>query len=179
MAEEAAVNEGAAQGTGGGGFEPITSQEQLDGVLKGRLAREREKARARYADYDDLKERAGEADRLKADLDAANARAEEAEASAAALRAEAERSAMVREVAEAEGVDAGLLSMMRGDTREEVERAAAALRERGGRRPAYPTVRDGGAGGAAPVSREDIDSIKDPVRRVRERAANAGQYRNG
>ena len=39
-------------------FEPITSQEQLDGILKGRLAREREKATAKFADYDELKAKA-------------------------------------------------------------------------------------------------------------------------
>lgn len=49
-------------------FEPITSQEQLDGILKGRLAREREKATAKFADYDELKAKAAkfdEADRVR------------------------------------------------------------------------------------------------------------------
>ena len=39
-------------------FEPIESQEQLDAVLKTRLAREREKIKAEYADYDELAEKA-------------------------------------------------------------------------------------------------------------------------
>lgn len=39
-------------------FEPIESQEQLDAVLKTRLAREREKIKAEYADYEELAEKA-------------------------------------------------------------------------------------------------------------------------
>lgn len=39
-------------------FEPIEGQEQLDAVLKTRLAREREKIKAEYADYDELAEKA-------------------------------------------------------------------------------------------------------------------------
>lgn len=39
-------------------FEPIESQEQLDAVLKTRLAREREKIKAEYADYDELAKKA-------------------------------------------------------------------------------------------------------------------------
>ena len=57
MAEEAtttaaaeAAATGAAQAvTAGDGFTPITSQEQLNAVLKDRLARERGKVRERYA----------------------------------------------------------------------------------------------------------------------------------
>ena len=83
MAEEAVATTGAEEPQTGGaqaapadGFTPITSQEQLNAVLKDRLARERGKVRERYADYDELKERAGAAERLRADLDAANARAD-------------------------------------------------------------------------------------------------------
>ena len=75
-AAEAAATDGAPSAPAGDGFQPITSQEQLNAVLKDRLARERGKVRERYADYDELKERAGAADRLRADLDAANARAD-------------------------------------------------------------------------------------------------------
>lgn len=161
-----------------GGFEPITSQEQLDAIIKGRLARERERTKAKYSDYDELREAAAAAEELRGDLDAANRRAEEAEASTAALKAEAQRAEDVREVAERAGVDAGLLSLMRADTREELEEAAEAILQRAGRTPRYPAVYDGGAGVAAPVSKQDIESIRDPVRRVAARAANAGLYRN-
>ena len=176
--QEAAEDSPGKGQTGADGFEPITSQEQLDVIIKGRLAREREKARAKYSDYDELREAAAAAEGLRGDLEAANRRAEEAEASTAALRAEAQRAEDVREVAERAGVDAGLLSLMRADTREELEEAAEAILQRAGRAPRYPAVYDGGAGGTSPVSKQDIESIKDPVRRVAARAANAGLYRN-
>lgn len=55
---------GASGATGGDKpFESITSQEQLDRILSGRLTREREK----YADYDDLKAAKDELERLKAE----------------------------------------------------------------------------------------------------------------
>lgn len=184
MAEETAeateaVEEAAkAEEAPDSGFAPITSQDQLNAIIKDRLAREREKTRAKYSDYDELKERAASSEKLKADLDAANAKAEEAEASAAALREEAEREKTARAVAAEQGVDAELLLMMRADTKEELEEAATAIRERGARRPAYPNVYDGGASSTSPTSREAIESIKDPVQRVQARAQNAGLYRH-
>lgn len=42
-------------------FEPITTQEQLDSVLRERLRRAREKAVEPYADYEDLKTKAADA----------------------------------------------------------------------------------------------------------------------
>ena len=39
-------------------FTPITSQEQLDQVIKGRIERAQAKAAERYADYDELKAKA-------------------------------------------------------------------------------------------------------------------------
>ena len=39
------------------GFEAITTQEQLDAVIKDRLERERKTLTEKYSDYDDLKER--------------------------------------------------------------------------------------------------------------------------
>ena len=58
------ADEGAPAPEGGApaapSFEPITSQEQLNALLGERLSRER----AKYADYDDLKAKAGELDKL-------------------------------------------------------------------------------------------------------------------
>lgn len=48
--------------------EPITTQEQLDKVLKDRLARER----AKYGDYDDLKAKAARLDTLEAEKQTAD-----------------------------------------------------------------------------------------------------------
>ena len=46
-------------------FEPIETQEQFDAAIKSRLAREREKARAEFADYEELKARAERAEGLQ------------------------------------------------------------------------------------------------------------------
>ena len=63
-----AENEGGQeQGQAGGdkstegGFEPITSQEQLNATLRDRIARER----AKFSDYDDLKKKAAQFDDLE------------------------------------------------------------------------------------------------------------------
>ena len=49
-------------------FEPIETQEQFDAAIKSRLAREREKARAEFADYEELKARAERAEELQKQL---------------------------------------------------------------------------------------------------------------
>jgi hypothetical protein len=80
-------------------FEPITSQEAFDKALGPRLERERGK----FADYEDLKEKAGKYDDLeqanKSDLDKANERATTAEAKAAEIPAEVAKALRVHLVA--------------------------------------------------------------------------------
>lgn len=72
-------------------FEPITSQEDLDKTLSKRLERER----AKYADYDELKAKAGQLDALaeesRPELDKAKDRATKAESERDDARAEALR----------------------------------------------------------------------------------------
>ncbi|MGN0076315.1 MAG: hypothetical protein ACI38Z_05000 [Parafannyhessea sp.] len=58
-------------------FEPIETQEDFDRAIKARLERERAKAREHYADYDELKEKAGkleEAERKIGELEDAAAK---------------------------------------------------------------------------------------------------------
>lgn len=45
------------------GFEAITTQEQLDAVIKDRLERERKTLTEKYSDYDDLKEKVSDYDK--------------------------------------------------------------------------------------------------------------------
>ena len=45
--------------------EPVTTQEQLDKIVKDRLEREREKVRSEFSDYDDLKAKALQLDELE------------------------------------------------------------------------------------------------------------------
>jgi hypothetical protein len=98
LIETEAGGEGGSAGSGSGEggkqeFVPITSQEAFDAAIKERIARERSK----YADYDDIKAKAAEHDRLiesqkseaQKAIDAANKKAEEAIKKAAAAEREA------------------------------------------------------------------------------------------
>lgn len=106
------------------GFTPITSQDQLNSVLAARLRREREK----YADYADLKEKAGAVEEL-------TARAEAAEAKIAELTHANEVRSWRDALATEYGVPADAL---RGDTKEALEEHAAQLQSLLSTKPAAP-----------------------------------------
>jgi hypothetical protein len=123
----------AAEGTtttpaDGGATEPafkaITSQEDLDRIIAGRLAREAKK----YDGYDELKKKAAELDKLqesaKSDLQKAQERAEAAEARAKLLEQQQQRTQWVNEVSKETGVPAAALH---GDTLEDIKAVAAEL----------------------------------------------------
>ncbi|ATL70775.1 hypothetical protein CRH09_35935 [Nocardia terpenica] len=101
-------------------FQAITSQEDLDRIIQNRLAREQ----AKYADYDTLKEKAGLFDQAEAEklseIERANKRADDAEAELSTLRLDKLR----RDVADAKGIPAHLVT---GSTQEEMEASADAL----------------------------------------------------
>lgn len=101
-------------------FEPITSQEQLNRIISERVGRERRK----YADYEQLREKAARFDELeeaqKTELEKAQERATKAEAKAL----EAELRMVRSEVASKHSVPAELLQ---GTTSEELEKSAVAL----------------------------------------------------
>jgi len=106
---------------------PVTveSQSAFDDLVKTRLAREREK----FADYDELKQKATELttsqEQFEAAITAANQRAEAAEG-ALSERQKADEFAQVRaEVAKTAGVPADAL---RGSTKEELEAHAEVLK---------------------------------------------------
>lgn len=99
----------------GNGFEPITSQAQLNKVLNARLARER----AKYSDYAELKERVAGWDKLVE-------RAETAEARLSAVEHENQVRAWRASAASEYGVPADAL---RGDTEEELTAHAKQLSE--------------------------------------------------
>lgn len=125
-------------------FEPITSQEQLDGILKGRLAREREKVASKYADYDDLKAKAAKFDEAEAaqtsDLEKARKEVEELKA-AAAKRDEADRVRDLRnKVSKATGVPADLIS----GTDEESMTAFAEAVAKFAKKPSAPKLAEAG-----------------------------------
>ena len=108
--------------------EPRTfTQAEVNSIVADRLTRER----AKYADYDDLKAKAQQADTVQAQLDALNA-------------ANAQRDMRAR-VAAATGVPAELLT---GDTEEACTAQATAIKQFAEQDPGYPCVRDGGTAGS-------------------------------
>jgi hypothetical protein len=111
--------------TAGDNFTPITSQQELDQALKTRLERER----AKFKDYNDLKAKAAEFDKVaeaqKSDLQRQVERAEAAEKEAAELRSAREIEGWKAQVSKKTGVPANVL---RGSTLDELEDHAASLK---------------------------------------------------
>lgn len=108
----------------------------------------------------------------KSDLQKATERAERLESELKALKDKQARDAAVKKAAKEYGVDEDTLSRMSGD----VDENAAFLKSKEPAKPAYPQVRDNGEIAVKGVTRDDIAAIKDPVERVRARAANLKLY---
>ncbi|MEV4672175.1 hypothetical protein AB0K34_11035 [Actinomadura sp. NPDC049382] len=97
------------------------SQADVDRIVADRLRREREK----YADYDDLKAKAAEADTSKSELQKLTDRVTAAEKRAA----DAEARQLRAEVAQAKGLTAAQAKRLTGSTKEELEADADELLE--------------------------------------------------
>lgn len=107
-----------AEETGTTGEKTFT-QADLDRVVRERLAREREK----YADYDDLKTKAGEADKSKGQLDKLLEKVSGLEERAT----KAEATALRADVAQAKGLTATQAKRLHGSTKAELEADADEL----------------------------------------------------
>ena len=101
-----------------GGFEAITSQEQLDKVLSKRLERER----AKYSDYEELKQKAAEAADSRSEVEKLHDRVKELEQERHQSAVEAAKAKAASEY----GVPADLLV---GDDTDEIEAHAKRLAE--------------------------------------------------
>jgi hypothetical protein len=128
MADEGTPIEGGAK-TGPDGaeeFKPITSQDEFDQRLAKRLERER----AKFADYDAIKTKAAEFDKVaeanKTELQKALERAEAAEKKAAEFEAKQQHAKWAEEITKDSGVPAAAL---RGSTREELEEHFKVLKD--------------------------------------------------
>ena len=110
------------------------------------------------------------------ELEKAQAEAEQAKAEAAKLKADMERKEALKVAAKQAGVDEELLSLMAGDTTEQINANAETLKAKITAMPIYPSVNDNGASGTPVITREEIDKIKDPVARVKKRAEHPGLY---
>lgn len=124
--------------------------------------------------YDELEE-ASKTDVEK--LADATKRMEAAEAKLADYERRAERAGIVAEVAAEKGVDAEWLGRMSGDTREEVEANADFISQKLGGQRIYPTVTDNGQQKTPPITKEQIEAIKDPRERIKVRAQHLDLYK--
>ena len=121
--------------------EKTFNQAELDAIISDRLKREREK----YADYEQLKEKATKLDEIeeasKTELQKATERAEKLESELTQM-SRAEEIRQIREnVATATGVPASLLN---GETEEACKEQAEAIMSFKQSSTSYPTVKDGG-----------------------------------
>lgn len=165
MAEESTVVETGAPGGEPARDDKTFTQDEVDRIVKERLAR----AKATPpSDYEDLKKAAAE-------LGTVRERAERAERELERARAEAEHRELVAKVARESGVPAELLH---GESEEELAANAAAIASYvEAQRPGYPADKGGSPGGGAPVTAESIEKIRNPIERVRMRTAHPELYR--
>lgn len=139
-----------------------------DAIAHSRTWEKRAKENQRKADELDKIEEAN-----KTELEKARSRAEKAEEQLAVATKAAERQKMLMQVSEKTGVPASLLQ---GDTVEELEGSAKAITDFATKtRVGFPADK-GGSPTPPTVTKEQIDGIKDPLARVRARAANAKLY---
>lgn len=149
--------QGSGDGGAGGGAKTY-SQEELDRIIGERLGRERQK----YGDYEDLKKRAGEYDKLKAsqmsDLEKAQAKAADeekkritAEREAAEARLEAKKLLILEEL----GLAKSFANRVFGTTEEEIRNDAKALQKLLGEKgkAVGSASNPGGGGGQDEVAR--------------------------
>ena len=133
--ENTATVENATQGAPAEPERTFT-QAEMDAIIGDRLKRER----AKYADYDELAQKAKAYDEAeeanKSELQKAVEERDKLKAELDKLEAERERAELVAKVAAEKGVDAALLSRMEGDVEENAEFLAS--------RPKYEAVHDGG-----------------------------------
>lgn len=135
-------------------FTPITTQAELDKLMEHRVMRERDK----YRGFDEYKAAADELEKLKeadkSELEKAISRAEKAEAKAKQLEASARVERWKQEVSDKEKVPASLL---RGQTKEEIEQHAQAIKAAyKDQSLAAPHVPGDGGGDQPSESKEDL-----------------------
>lgn len=131
--EKATVNQATEQKT--------FTQEELNAILNDRLGREK----AKYSDYEALKEKASKFDKIeeanKTEMQKITEKATALENELSALKKANEIKAVRLEVAKEQNIPADLLT---ADTKEECEAQAKALLAFAKEKQGYPALRDGG-----------------------------------
>lgn len=105
---------------GGTEFKAPATQADLDRIIQDRVAR----VKAGYADYDDLKAKAGQVETFQSRISELEAAKTELDGKVQTFQAEKDRAALVSEIAKDKKVPADVL---RGSTREELEAHADTL----------------------------------------------------
>lgn len=172
MAEETQSTEPTNEA--GEGAAKTFTQEQVDEIVKKRVAR----AKASVPeDYEELKKKAAAFDEAeearKDELTKATEKNDRLQKELDELKAAKKRADEVASLAAQYKVDPDLLGRMTGD----VEDNAKFLSETGVKRSKYPSVSDDGEGKSAKLTADDIDKIKDPKERIRARAAHPELFR--
>lgn len=106
-------------------FTPIQSQDELDRVIRGRLARQKEQ----FAGHDEYKRKAEEFDKLQESAKSETQKLQDAATLAARNASEAEARAMRLEVAMEKGLTTAQAKRLVGNTKEELEADAEELLE--------------------------------------------------
>ena len=130
-----ADGDGGTPPTGNENEEKTFTQEQLNKAVQERLAREREAAAKKYGDYDELKAKAAELDKLKADqmseIEKANKARDEALTKIAELEAKnkaLEIGKLKADACTAAGLPAAFADRLKGDDEETIKADAEALK---------------------------------------------------
>ena len=125
-----------------------------------------------------LKKQQAEKDEAeKSDLQKATEKADKAIAELEAMKAEKKRTEMLKAAAKSYEVDEELLSMMTGDTKDEIEANAKTLKAKIDTLPRYPNVKDGGGQGISNrPSKKEIMEIKNPREQLRVAAQNLDAF---
>lgn len=115
----------------------------------------------------------------KTELQKATEKADKAMKKLEAMEAEQKRNELIKRVSSEKDVDAELLAMMSGDTEEEIEANAEALKAKMGKIPKYPNVNDNGGSdsGANQLTKEEILATKDKNKRFQLIKENADLFR--
>lgn len=148
-------------------FKPITSQEQLDSMLKDRLDRKEKAVRSEYGDYEDLKAKAQKYDEAqeaaKTELEKAQERAKKAEDELATMQAQKARAELAMKVSAATGVPANLIQGSDEATMTASANAIATFAK--SQHPHVPGDKGGAATPPAPVTKASIYAIEDKAAR--------------
>lgn len=114
---------------------------------------------------------------VKAELERLDGELANVKAEAERLKAEKARNEAIGKAAKESGVDIDLLSAMSGDTDDEIAANAKLLKDKIAAIPAYPNVGDNGAGSTPGITKEQIEKIKNPAERIRQRAQHINLYK--